>query len=304
MTDSFDFTRVVENETEFRVAFGRAKEPPLNFVKTVQSLRDFLIAAVNRTVEEMSAIETETGSADGYDPSNIHEGRGRIFIPLDAEFAVKARYLHEAQDVPNLDDPMEHLDSISLYMARLTDSNGNYLTAVKSTGDFRRRVREPKLMGWFGEGLGIESELRFELYNDFDFLIDDSGVHVYRIKTFETVCNLAEAVRNAVTQNVDYLSDQITFIDFAPFLENPSIRNARALASIRAEGRYQRVEQDLLCGHCDKLELEYEVVDGRIRISPESRDGFLRLINRQVLGIELVRGEPETYLAASRRPFN
>lgn len=303
MTDAFEFAHVVENQTEFRVAFGRGKEPVLNFVKIVQSLRNFLNSAVSRTIEEMLAIDTGTGSAEDYDPSSIYEGKGRVFIPMDSLFAVKARYLHDAQDVPSLPDPIKHLPSINLYMARLVDSNGKLLTAVKGVGDFRRRVRDPKLIGWMGEGLGIETEERFELYDDFDFLVDDSGVQVYRPKAFETVCNLADIIRDSVSQNVEYLTAQIPFIDFAPFLENPSIRNARAFASIRGEGRYQRVEQDMLCGHCDRLELQYEIVEGRIRIGSESQDTFLRLINRQVLGIEMVKGELETYLAASRRPF-
>ena len=298
----FEVEHIKRDDTEFYAAVGRGHTPSVGFVRIGEEVRNALNTAVISTVEHLlEAGETP----DQYDPANIHESSAHLFVPMDSLFTTKAKFLHEVSAPDELNEPLRQLPRADLYMAKLVDQSGNKLTAVKKTSDFGRRLKKGFLARLAEGGLEIDDEPKFQLSEDFDFLIGDEGVFVHRYKQFETACNLESTLRCAARDNIAHIRAQVTFLDFDSIEQTAvsSVRSARVIASIRANNYGARLDIERIRNYCDQYEIPYSEAEGVMTVEPTHHLDFLRLVGRQILGVELVPGEPEVFHAASRRPY-
>lgn len=298
----FDLERVKSDDTEFYAAIGRGRTPNVGFVRIGNDLRNALNEATVCTVRRMQELSAEP---EQYDPANIHESAAHLFVPMDSGFASKAKYLHEVSSPDELTDPLKQLPKADLYMARLEDEHGNRLTAVKKTSDFGRKLKRGLLAKLADGGLELDDEPKFQLSGDFDFLIEDQGVFVYRYRQFESACNLDTTIKDAAKDNLAYIKTQVTFLDFDSIEQTAttSVRSARVIASIRANNYGARLDIDRIRSYCNQYDIPFSEEDGVMTVEPTHHLDFLRLVGRQILGVELVPGEPEVFQASSRKPY-
>lgn len=304
MALEFDLDQVAVDQTDFYVAEGRGRTPRISLVLIDKSVREALVDAAKSTWAVMR-VQRDNSDPEPYDPSNDYPSTSHLQIPLDDELAAKARYLHGVENPEELDSPNEILPRISLYIARLYDKAGRKLTAVKNTSGFGRPLGRGKLASLTNGELHLVREPQFQLATDFDFLIDRESVHVYRHMSFESACNVQDAIREALKLNVEYLSEQIPFVDFGSLDEKVmcSIRAAREIAAIRAHGYDQGLSRDRLVRYCEDHRIGYSETNGKLVVDAVDQSRFIRLLARKILEIQLRDDSREVFEVSSRKPL-
>jgi hypothetical protein len=201
-------------------------------------------------------------------------------------------------DAAALSDPSK----IFCYFARLTDSRGRHLTAVRRATQFKG-VLKSRLLRLVTDALKIIEDRVFKLDSDFDLLIDDTNVHMLRPGGFEFVGKLQDAVLAAAPTNVRAIRRDLPFVDFTGIQEYALThpRAARYLASIHAQKATKNIDKRALKKLCKATGVEVQDADGQITVEKDQVMGFLEVLDRRRYELELVKGSPERFRAASRR---
>lgn len=146
----------------------------------------------------------------------------------------------------------------------------------------------------------------FKLDNDFDLLVDSQSVHILRPSGFEFAGQLQDAILNAVPKNVAALQKDLAFVDFAAVQAYAGAhpRAARYLASIRAQKVTKNIDKNALKRLCKDTGVEVKESKGKLLVGNDHIMGFLEVLDRRRYELELVKGTPERFRAASRRKLD
>ena len=88
------------------------------------------------------------------------------------------------------------------YFARFTDNNGERLTAMRRSMEFKGVLRHRhRLVRIVNDTLRMAQDDIFRLDTEFDLLIASDEVRILRPAGFETIGRLQEVIRAAVPQN-------------------------------------------------------------------------------------------------------
>lgn len=154
--------------------------------------------------------------------------------------------------------------------------------------------------------LKIIDDTVFRLDNDFDVLVDSANVHILRPSGFEFAGKLQQAILDAVPENIKVLGRYLTFVNFdgieAYATTHP--RAARYLASIRGQAETKNIDKGALKQLCKRTGVDVSESKGKISVSAGHEMGFLEVLDRRRYELELVKGEPERFKAASRIKLN
>lgn len=301
----FDVDSIVERDTGFYVAIGTGKTPAFSQVVVGNDVRTALVDAVRASLAAMRELSPQP---EQYDPSNVYDQDSYLSVPLDDVYVEKARYIHEIANPEIEQHPLDVLPRISMYIARLFDSNGNRLSAVKKVSQFSRSLGRAFLARLTNNELHLVTEPQFQLSNEFDFLISDSEILIFHPKAFEGACNLQGAVTGAMQSNIDFLAERLGYIDFSrvPPSVARSVRAARELAAIRRNGYCDNLDPNRIVQLCETLEINYSIDDvgETMSIDEESFEKFIKLLSRRYLSIHIRSNDIETFEAPSRKPYN
>lgn len=105
--------------------------------------------------------------------------------------------------------------NVFCYFTRLIDGESHRLTAVRRATAFKG-VLKSRLLQFTTDALKIVEDKVFKLDSDFDLLIDDTGVSIFRPSGFEFVGDLQEAILAAAPANVKLIQTDLPFVDFTP----------------------------------------------------------------------------------------
>lgn len=257
------------------------------------ALREMVIA----TRDELKAA----GDAATYDPGEKYASQENLRLPLDSELASNVMKIHEATNLPSepkaLSDPAE----VFCYFARMRDNKGRRLTAIRRATSFKG-VLKSRLLRFTTDALKIVPDKIFKLDTDFDLLIDDTGIQILRSAGFEFVGALEGAVLGAVKKNVKAVRVDLPFIDLDPIESFASHhpRAARYLASIRTQQETKNIDKTNLKNLCQRTGVKVTEVKGKLQVQDGSIMDFLGVLDRRLYEIELIKGQPEPFRAASR----
>lgn len=296
----FDFDAV--ETTEFGVGYDEGDDRTFACI-TVD-------ADVQRALREMTVATWETMQRIGidpvqYEPSEKYASCEHIVLPITDDLAQQLRDLHEAQNLPIDNAALEDPSKIFCYFARMTDSQGRRLTAVRRANQFKGILKN-RLIRLVTDALKIIEDDVFKLDNDFDLLIDSSHVHILRPSGFEFVGKLQSAILAAVPQNVQEIHAELTFVDLDNIQEYASKhpRAARYLASIRAQRETQNIDKRALRRLCKNTGVTVRDIKGKLTVDDDHIIGFLEVLDRRRYEVKLMRNSPESFKAASRRKLN
>ena len=209
---------------------------------------------------------------------------------------------HHAVNLDPNSNALSEPGSIFCYFARMTDSKGRRLTALRRATQFKG-VLKNHLIRWANDALKLIDDKVFKLDTDFDLIIDDANIHILRPSGFEFVGQLQSAVLTAVPQNIKLIQKDIEFVDFekiaAYAVKHP--RAARYLASIRGQKESKNINKRNLKTLCKATGVEIKDVNGKLVVDEHHVMGFLEVLDRRRYEIELVKDAPERYRAASRQ---
>jgi hypothetical protein len=296
----FDLEKV--EVTEFGVGRNDGNGQTYVAVPVDADVQTALREMVQATWDAMQQVDD--GPAK-YQPSEKHGSTDYLYLPLSDDLASAVRELHGAanlaMDGHALDDPA----AVFCYFARLTDNKGRRLTALRRATQFKGVVRS-RLIRFVTDALKLIEDQVFKLDTDFDLLVDSSNVQILRPSGFEFVGKLQQAILDAVPENIKAIRKDLAFVAFegieAYAAKHP--RAARYLASIRGQAETRNIDKAALKKLCKSTGVEVTESKGKIVVADGHEMGFLEVLDRRRYEVELVKGEPERFKAASRTKLN
>jgi hypothetical protein len=297
MSVAFDFKSVTA--TEFGVGQEENEGQRFVLVPVDRSVQDALREMVQTTQSEMNEIDDPPLP---YEPSQKYSSLEHLYLALDDEMAAQIRTLHQANNLPVNGKVMSDTSNVFCYFARMVDGKKRRLTAIRRATAFKG-ILKSRLVQFTTDALRLVPDKVFKLDSDFDILADDGGVSILRPSGFEFVGQLKEAILAAAPANVKLIQSDLPFVDFAPIVQYASKhpRAARYIASIRAQKEARNVDKSSLLKLCENTGVKVEEVKGKLIIEDSSVMDFLGVLDRRLYQVELVKGSPESFRAASRR---
>lgn len=288
--------------TEFGVGRDDDSNERFGFVavdaEVQEALREMVVAT-------WDAMQTQTDTPSRYEPSDKHASSEYLHLPLNDELATRMRELHEANNLPADATALSETASLFCYFARMTDGKGRRLTSLRRATQFKGLLKS-RLIRLTTNALKLVEDRVFKLDSDFDLLIDSKRVHILRPSGFEFAGRLQTAILGAVPKNVTAVQADLGFVEFAGIQDYASEhpRAARYLASIRAQMEAKNIDKNALKKLCRDNGVEVKESKGKITIPEEHVMDFLEVLDRRRYELELVKGSPERFKAASRRKID
>lgn len=269
-------------------------------------------AGVQRALREMvqatwnAMKKVEEGPAK-YDPSEKHAATEYLYLPLTDDMAGSVRDLHQAASLDIDGSALSKPDDVFCYFARFIDNKKRHLTALRRATQFKGVLKSKnRLIRMLDDTLEIIEDTVFRLDNDFDLLIDDSNVHIFRPSGFEFAGKLQQAILDAVPDNIKAIRKDLPFVEFDG-IESYAAKRPRAaryLASIRGQTETKNIDKAALKKLCKSTGVELSEAQGMIAVAAGHEMGFLEVLDRRRYELELVKGQPERFKTASRTKLN
>ncbi len=266
-------------------------------VGVVQNLKEM----VGNTWEKLHEV---SNVPDLYEPANDATGRGHLTVPIDDDMAAMFKDVNQADQFdPGGGVLLERPRQVFSYFARFTDENGDRLTGMRQSTEFKGILRHrARLIRLVNDTLRMTQDDIFKLDTEFDVLIASDEVRILRPVGFETIGQLQQVIRDAVPQNTQALQNSLGFVDFDSIEEfaKGSVGAARLLASIRTKN-VDGITVDSLRRECIDNGVEVDFDGVRLTVAGEAVLGFLMTLDRRRFSTELIPGEREVYDASNRR---
>jgi len=239
-----------------------------------------------------------------YEPGEKHGSTEHLTLPIADPLAAAMHGLHVAVNLPIDAQALGDLGPMFCYFARFRDNQGRRLTAVRRASQFKGVVSARSLLvRLFQDELVLEEDRIFKLDADFDLLVDNLQVHIWRPSGFEFTGRLQQAILAAVPQNVAVLRQQLAIVHWNNLESYAQAhpRAARYLASIREFGNLGQITEQALSDACSSTNVAVTVQAGVVHVPAGHEMGFLEVLDRRRYEVELVPGQPEKFRAPSRR---
>lgn len=264
-------------------------------------------AAVQAALVEMTratwrSLLAVDGGPARYEPSDKHGSIEYLFLPLNDVLSTGMRELHHANNIAISANALADRSQVFAYFARMTDTHGHRLTALRRATQFKGILRN-RLIRLVTNALKFVEDDVFKLDSDFDVLVDNNQVHILRPSAFEFAGQLQQAVMDAVPTNIATLNADLPFVAFAAIgqyaAQHP--RAARYLASIRAADETKNINKRKLKALCKRTGVVVNESNGQLQVDDSNVMGFLEVLDRRRYELELVSGQRESYRAPSRQ---
>lgn len=297
MTLDFDLDAVMV--TEFGVGLDHGNGQSFVAVPVDADVQSALLEMVQVTWKVMQADD------DGpvqYEPSEKHASTEYLYLPLDDDMTSSLRDLHQAANLAIDATVLDDSAGVFCYFARLTDRKKRRLTALRRATQFKG-VLKKRLVRFVSNSLKLIDDRVFKLDNDFDLLVDSANVHILRPSGFEFAGKLQQAILDAVPENMKAIRKDLTFVEFDGIEDyaHKHPRAARYLASIRGQAEAKSIDKAALKKLCRQTGVNVSESKGNITVAGGHEMGFLEVLDRRRYELELVKGRPERFRAASRK---
>jgi hypothetical protein len=142
----------------------------------------------------------------------------------------------------------------------------------------------------------------FKIDNDFDFIITEDEIYIFRINGFEKFAHLEEIILEKASESTERLGMIIPFLNIERLKKYASKHpsGARLIASIMARDDLAQTDERFLKAQCKDKGVVIELIDGKIAPSRANESKLLHLLDRRMFTIRLVKNKKETYQAGSR----
>jgi len=290
---SFDNVRT----TEFGVGRDEAGNRVFSSITVDADVQDALQEMASDTWE---AMRLNAAQPARYEPSEKHAATEHLKLPLADELAEQLCDLHNAQNLPLDNNALGDPSVVFCYFARMTDARGRRLTALRRATQFKGIVKS-RLIRFVTDALKLVEDNVFKLDKDFDLLVDATTIHIFRPSGFEFVCQLQQAVLDAVPQTVEAIAAELTTVDFSTVAEyaGKHPRAARYLASIRTQP-LDDIDTRALKRLCKQTGVQFQTINGKITVENGHVMGLLEVLDRRRYEVKLVKDAPERFRASSR----
>jgi hypothetical protein len=254
-----------------------------------------------------AAMRQDEDGLAKYEASEKHGSTEYLYLPLADNMAAAVRQLHEAANLEIDGTALAAPADVFCYFARLTDRKRRRLTALRRATQFKGVLKSKgRLIRMIDDTLRLIDDTVFKLDSDFDLLVDSANVHILRPSGFEFAGKLEQAILDAVSENIRAIQKDLSFVEFdgveAYAAKHP--RAARYLASIRGQAETKNIDKAALRKLCRSTSVEVTESKGKLAVAAGHEMAFLEVLDRRRYELELVKGKPERFKAASRRKLS
>ena len=282
--------------TEFGVGLENAKGEQFVLIPIDKKIQ----TALNEMVSETRA-QLNTMKSTQYHPSEKYGSIEHLHLDLDDDLASQIRLIHEANNLPVDGKVLSNPPDVFCYFTRIVDGKGQRTTGIRRAGTFKGILKN-RLLQFATDALKIVEDKVFKLDTDFDLLVDTKGLSILRPSGFEFVGELKEAIQAAAPANIKLIQIDLPFVDFSGIetYATSHPRAARYLASIRAQKEAKDIDKTSLKKLCADTGVKVREEKGKLIVEDGFVIDFLGVLDRRLYQVELVKGSPESFRAASR----
>ena len=295
---NFDFNRIETADASFGVCKRQKGSVEFFDVPVTLGVRAAIVEMAQST---MSAMQSVSELPTAYEPSEQYaSGSNHLRVGLDDPIVAFYSGLQQvASFEPGGNILRREPRTIFCYFSKFTDSNGRNLIGIRRSASFKG-VLSSRMLSFLGDELIMSNDNLFRLDNDFDVLVDDEQVCILRVKAFEDIGALQDAIRKAAAQNLEAFGNMLPFVNIsAADPQSFNITKSRKLAAVNQ--KLDGITFDSLRKVCDDNGVPYLAKGSRLRFDEGSVDDLLDLLDRRLFNDELVPGELVRYRAGSRR---
>jgi hypothetical protein len=282
--------------TEFGVGVEDTESQQLVLIPIDAQIQTALKEMVSETRAQLSTMDPAL-----YQPSEKYGSTEHLYLQLDDDLAAHIRSIHEATNLPMDGKVLSRPSSVFCYFTRIVDDKGNRTTGIRRAGTFKG-ILKSRLLQFTTDALKIVEDKVFKLDTDFDLLVEAAGVSILRPSGFEFVGQLKGAILNAAPGNINLIQKELPFVDFGGIevYATSHPRAARYLASIRVQKEATDIDKASLKDLCERTGVKIHEEKGKLIVDDGAVMDFLGVLDRRLYQIELVKGAPESFRAASR----
>jgi hypothetical protein len=174
--------------------------------------------------------------------------------------------------------------------------------AFRRAAQFKGILRK-KLIRFCDDALRIVEDDVFKLDQDFDFMIVDEHVLIWRPSGFEFSADMETHVAASAAINLASIAERVTCVNFdrlKTFIGGHK-RAMRLVAAIKSRDDLEQTSLRMLRKYCESSGVPLERDRNHIWPAPGHEMDFLLVLDRRRYPIQLVEDETEIYEAMSRR---
>lgn len=293
---AFDFSDI--QSVEFGVCLDTDEGESYRQVPCDQGVQNALTEMLAETMSALTKVGTEIVE---FSPAEKYGGNDRLRVPLSSDLVQKHRDVFRTgnfeTDTHGLDTP----GALISYFAVFRDRCGNKAIGFRRAAQFKGVVKK-HLVTFFNDALQLVPDKLFKLDTDFDFIIFEDQILIWRPSGFIFTADMDEHIASCAIRNLDQISADVTCVDFSGLRDFVSKHKLamRLVAAIRSRADLATVSLKRLRALCKANEVEFTTKKGRLTPDSGSEMDFLLLLDRRLYTLELIESRPETYQASSR----
>ena len=267
-------------------------------VPSDKSVQDALKEMFVSTIDE---IRKGGNVLERFSPSEKYGSNERLFLPLDSDLALKYREVFAtanfAIDTHGLNEPSR----LICYFAIFRDGTGGKAIAFRRAAQFKGVV-EKNFVTFMNDTLKMMPDRLFKLDQDYDFLIMDQKIYIWRPSGFIFTAGMDEQIAACAMKSVEFVAKEIRCVNFDRLKEYVSKHKMamRLIAAIRSRDDLADISKKHLKSECKEAGLKVYEENGVLFPEEGNEFGFLMLLDRRRYTVTLIDKKPETYEAPSR----
>lgn len=252
-------------------------------------------------METRNSIFDRTAPVVEFSPAEKYAQNERLTIGLDSEMVTKHREVYEAENLLIDTNALSEPNRVIGYFVIIRDHARHKLMAFRRAAQFKGILRK-KLIHFSDDALRIVEDEVFKLDHDFDFLIFDGRVFIWRPSGFEFSADLEGYIAASSAANVAAISARIPCVHFERLISfvTGHKRAMRLVAAIKSRDDLEQTSLRRLTSYCRSSGVELERDKGRVWPAAGHEMQFLMVLDRRRYQTRLTEEEPEIYEAASR----
>lgn len=290
---------ILDNYDTVEFGIGRDQDQGRSFfyVPPNDDVQKDLIEIAKNTLNKMT---NQKSSPRLYEPAETYTSYEFLYLPMSHELS---SYMYKLHNSVNLDQDnlSNNINNILFYFVKIIDKNKNKVTFLRRAYQFKS-ITSQRILQFYKDSIRRVEEPIFKLDNEFDIAMDDDHIYILRPSGFEFAGQLKEAILNAVPQNINILSNKLSFINFDNIEKyaKKRPRAARYLASIKSQEEIENINPENLKVHCKNTGVFFNENEEKIYVDDKNIMGFLEVLDRRRYELELIDGQPEQFRASKR----
>lgn len=175
--------------------------------------------------------------------------------------------------------------------------------AFRRATQFKGVVKK-HLITFHNNALRIVPDNLFKLDTDFDFLIFDDQILIWRPSGFIFTSDLDAHFVASAAENVDKISENLSYVDFGGLRDYVTKHKLamRLVAALKSRTDLADISLRLLKATCKSNKVDFIMRNGKLVLSEGNEMDFLLVLDRRLYTLTLIPERPETYQASSRSP--